>query len=534
MKRWNGWGEETTIYPLRPAAADYLATLVGAGTPSPDATYEQVIAAVPPSRLPAHPLISDDPAGRLRHARGQSLPDWISLRSGQIDRFPDGVAYPASDEEVRTLLAFARQTGTHLIPYGGGSSVAGHINPLPGDTPVLTVDLARLNSLLSLDETSHLATLAAGVFGPHLEAQLQANGYTLGHFPQSFEFSSLGGWIATRSSGQQSYYYGRIENLFAAGRLETLDGSWELPPLPASAAGPDLRQIILGSEGRLGIITQATVRIRPLPERESFQAIVFRDWPAGVAAVRSMAQADVGVSLMRLSNALETETTLALAGHEELITMVKRGLSGLGYGDGRCLFLFGLTGPRKATDFARRQTAAIARDFGGLPVGTMIGRQWQKSRFLNPYLRNTAWEAGYAIDTLETAVPWSAVEPTTVAILSALQSGLSDQDERVLAFAHLSHVYRDGASIYVTYLYRRAADPQETLRRWQMLKAAGSQAIVAHGGTISHQHGVGLDHAPYLPAEKGEVGMRLLASIQHELDPAGLLNPGKLFKNQGP
>jgi len=529
MKRWNGWGDERITYPLPESAARYLAAQLGAGTPIPDAAFEPVVAALPASRLPRHPLMITDPADRLRHARGQSLPDWIALRSGQIGLFPDGVAYPASDEEVRTLITYARQTGTRLIPYGGGTSVVGHVNPLPGDTPVLTLDLSRLNRLIHLDETSHLATFQAGVCGPDLEAQLRARGYTLGHYPQSFEFSTLGGWIATRSSGQQSYHYGRIEHLFAGGHVETLGGAWELPSFPASAAGPDLRHLLLGSEGRLGVITQATVRIRPLPESEGFYAIFFRDWEAGVSAVRTIVQAGVPVSMLRLSDAQETVTTLALAGRDRLVAWADRGLRWLGYADERCLLIFGVTGDRQTTDRARHQVTAIARSYGGLPAGAMIGKMWRQSRFLTPYLRNTLWEQGYALDTLETALPWSRVMPAAAAIKAVIRSGLTELGERVLVFAHLSHVYPDGASLYVTCLFRRTADPNETLRRWQLLKSAASQSIVAHSGTISHQHGVGLDHTPYLAAEKGPVGMRVLESVRQTLDPAGLLNPGKLI-----
>jgi alkyldihydroxyacetonephosphate synthase len=530
MKRWNGWGEETTTYPLPDSAAHYLATLVGEGSSLEDASFAETVTSVPQSRLPAHSLITTDPVERLRHARGQSLPDWIALRSGRIGAFPDGVAYPTSDEEVRALLDFAYRTGTRLIPYGGGSSVVGHINPIPGDAANLTLDLTRLNHLLELDEVSHLATFESGVRGPDLESQLRARGYTLGHYPQSFEFSTLGGWIATRSSGQQSYHYGRIEELFAGGHVETPIGPLDLPPLPASAAGPDLRQMVLGSEGRLGVITRATVRVRSLPESESFHAIFFRDWESGVAAVREMAQAGVAVSMLRLSDALETETTLKLAGHERLVTWADRGLRLAGYGPERCLLLFGVTGERAAAAFALREATDVAHAHGGFPVGAAIGKRWQKTRFLTPYLRNTLWERGYALDTLETAVPWSAVLSAAATIKAVVHSGLADVGERVLVFAHLSHVYADGASIYVTYLYRRAADPDETLRRWHRLKSAASQVVVAHGGTISHQHGVGLDHAPYLAAEKGEVGIKLLKSAQQTLDPAGLLNPGKLMK----
>jgi alkyldihydroxyacetonephosphate synthase len=430
---------------------------------------------------------------------------------------------------VRTFFADARRLNLRVIPYGGGTSVVGHINPLRGDEPVLTLDLSRLNHLLDLDATSQLATFEAGVAGPDLESQLRTRGYTLGHYPQSFELSTLGGWIATRSSGQQSYHYGRIEALFAGGHIETPVGVLDLPALPASAAGPDIRQMILGSEGRLGIITRAMVRIRPLPEAESFHAIFFHDWESGVAAVRDIVQADVDVSMLRFNDAQETETTLALAGKERLVAWADRGLRWLRYGNARCLLIFGVTGERGNAQRAKSQAVSIARARGGLYTSTMIGSLWRKSRFLTPYLRNTLWEHGYALDTVETAVPWSRVMPLASAVKSAIRDGLGEMGERVLVFAHLSHVYRDGASVYTTFLFRRALDPGETLHRWQILKTAASRTIVAHGGTISHQHGVGLDHAPYLSAEKGAVGMTMLESARRALDPDGMLNPRKLL-----
>ncbi len=530
MRRWNGWGDEATTYPLPASAAVYLSGLVGAGPRLEDADWETALSTVPASRLRAHPLASVEPGDRLRHARGQSLPDWVALRAGQPGACPDGVAYPSTAAEVRTLLDYARQTGTRLIPYGGGSSVVGHINPRPQDAPVLTVDLSRLNQLLDLDEVSRLATLEAGANGPEIEAQLGARGYTLGHFPQSYELSTLGGWIATRSSGQQSYYYGRIEALFAGGQVETLAGPLDLPPHPASAAGPDLRHLILGSEGRLGLITRAIVRVRPRPEVDSFHGVFFRDWRSGADAVRVLAQAGVRVSMLRLSDAQETETTLRLAGHERLVAWAERGLRLAGFGPERCLLLFGVTGDRAAASFAHSQTTEVCRAHGGLVVGTAIGNRWRKTRFLSPYLRNTLWEAGYALDTLETAVPWARVLPLAAALTAGLRGGLTDLGEQVLAFAHLSHVYADGASLYVTYLFRRAPDPAETLRRWQTLKTGASRTLVAHGGTISHQHGVGVDHAPYLAAEKGSLGLQALAAARQSLDPDGLLNPGKLLE----
>jgi alkyldihydroxyacetonephosphate synthase len=529
MRRWNGWGDVNTSYPFPPSAACYLADMIGAGEVIPDASLDSILARVPASQLPIHPLVSQEARERLLHARGQSLPDWVALRHGNINHFPDGVAYPVDEEQVRSLLAYARDVGARLIPYGGGTSVVGHINPLDGDAPTLTVDLSHQDQLLDLDETSHLATFGAGAAGPQLEAQLNQRGYTLGHFPQSFELSTLGGWIATRSSGQQSYYYGRIEDLFAGGHIETPRGPLEMPPLPASAAGPDLRQIILGSEGRLGVITRASVRIQPKPQMEAFYGVFFHDWESGVAAVRQIVQAGVPISMARLSNPRETDTTLKLSGKDNLVTWAIRGLSLLAYDQARCLLIYGVTGDEALTRLARRHANAIARSHGGLFTGGTIGRTWRNSRFLTPYLRNVLWEAGYAVDTLETAIPWSRVVETERLVQQAMHTALTPTGERAFIFAHLSHVYTDGASIYITYIFRRSPDPDQTLERWRAMKVAASHEILTQGGTISHQHGVGLDHAPYLEAEKGALGMDVIRDIAHTLDPDGLMNPGKLI-----
>ena len=529
MRRWNGWGDDSTETPLHITAKKYLQYLLGDASPAPDASYTQVLASIPASGLPEHALVTTSPEERLRHSRGQSLPDWIAMRSGKIEAFTDGVAYPHTNEDIRALFEYAREVGARLIPYGGGTSVVGHINPLPAYSPNLTVDLSEMNQLIDLDETSQLATFQAGITGPDLESELRKHGYTLGHFPQSFELSTLGGWIATRSSGQQSYHYGRIEDLFAGGHIESPQGPLDLPNFPASAAGPDLRQMILGSEGRFGILTLASLRIQAIPQDEAFYGIFFKDWFSGVAAVRTIVQAGIPVSMLRLSDPRETEITLILSGKDNLVQLAHSGLKLLGFGAGRCLLILALTGNSGANRLAREDGVETIRSFGGLYTGKMIGDIWQKNRFLTPYLRNTLWEHGYALDTLETAVPWSAVLPTASAIRQSLEEGLSKEGDPLLVFSHLSHVYTDGASIYTTYLYRRSRDPEETLHHWQILKAAASQAIIKHGGTISHQHGVGTDHLPYLSAEKGKLGMKILEETGQSLDPEGMLNPGKLL-----
>jgi alkyldihydroxyacetonephosphate synthase len=274
-----------------------------------------------------------------------------------------------------------------------------------------------------------------------------------------------------------------------------------------------------------------------LPEHESFHAIFFPDWEQGYTAVREIAQARIPASMLRLSDSVETATTLILAGHERLVGLAEQALRAVGLDEGKCLLLFGVTGGRKLAKQARGDLIDIAKAHGGRHIGTYMGSKWRESRFLSPYLRNSLWELGYAVDTLETALPWSKIPETVATIQRNIRTGLEESGERVHVFSHLSHVYPHGASFYVTYLFRvpidrsrlGACDHDETLRRWQILKRSASQAIVAAGGTISHQHGVGVDHRPYLPAEKGALGIKMLEAIRASCDPQGMMNPGKLL-----
>lgn len=528
MRRWNGWGDDRTEYPLPVSAADYLEGCLGGGDTAPDVSLESALSSVPDSQLPGTSLVITDALERLTHARGQSLPDYVALKTGKIGRFPDGVVYPTSDQDLREVMQVARDCQAVLIPFGGGTSVVGHINPGQYPNPVVCVDLSRMDQVLSIDQTSRLASIQAGASGPAIERQLSQHGYTLGHYPQSFEFSTLGGWIATRSSGQQSYYYGRIEDMFAGGHVETPAGPIDLPTLPASAAGPDLRHLILGSEGRAGFITQAVLRVRPVPQSEKFYGAFFHEWQDGIHAVRRIAQERIPVSMARLSNSQETETTLILAGKSRTIQWAERGLDILGYGSGRCLLIYGITGSEEDCRFTSDRVGEVIRVNKGLYTGTTAGRAWKKSRFLSPYLRNSLWAAGYAIDTLETALPWMSIPSAADKIVQAIRDCQESPSERVLVLCHLSHIYEDGASIYITYLFRRMPDPAQTLELWQAMKSAASRAILSYGGTISHQHGVGSDHRAYLAAEKGPLGIELLRKLCQTCDPDGIMNPGKL------
>jgi alkyldihydroxyacetonephosphate synthase len=527
MRRWNGWGDDAIAYPLPLNALHYLEQKVGIAQKQNNAVLSEILQRVPASRLRNHPLISIEAHDRLTHSRGQSFSDWLELRTGRIDTYSDGVAFPMSDEHVADLINFAGKTGCQIIPYGGGTSVVGHIDVLKDQGPALTIDMSRMNRLIDLDERSLLAAFNAGVTGPDLEARLRAHGYTLGHFPQSFEYSTLGGWVATRSSGQQSLRYGRIEKLFAGGRVVTPEGVLELAPFPASAAGPDLREIVLGSEGRLGIITEACIRISLIPEKEEFHAVFFPDFQHGMDAIRQILANGLQCNMLRLSTAAETVTTLNLAGHEKLIGALERLLAVRGLGEGKCMLVVGFSGKGNLVNINRSETLKITAKYGGVHIGKTFGEQWHKNRFKTPYLRNTLWELGFGIDTLETAIDWGKTTQMVDNIEAALYSAMAAFNEKVHVFTHLSHVYTHGSSVYTTYLFRLADSPEETLSRWKAMKAAASQAIISLGGTISHQHGVGIDHKPYLPAEKGPLGMKAISTLYEQFDPKGIMNPGK-------
>lgn len=529
MRRWNGWGDDSTNYHIPASAARFLYQKIGKGLSPEDASLKEVLSKVPKPRRSKHPLINTEPMPRVLHARGQSFPNWVNLRSGQINSFPDGVAFPTSEGEVAELLQYAAKKGFRVIPYGGGTSVVGHIDPVKSMAPVVTIDMSRMNRLIDLNEENLLATFGAGVRGPDLEAQLRARGFTLGHFPQSFEYSTLGGWIATRSSGQQSLRYGRIEKLFAGGRLETPQGELVLPLFPASAAGPDIREMVLGSEGRLGILTHATVRISRIPEREDFHAVFFPNFQHGIKAVEEILATGLSLCMLRLSTASETTTTLALAGHENLIRALERLLAMRGLGEEKCMLLMGFSGQSQLVRTNRNEALNITGKWDGTHIGKTFGTQWHKNRFRTPYLRNTLWEKGYGIDTLETATSWENTGTMIEQIEGALQGAMAKIGERIHIFTHLSHVYPNGSSVYTSILFKLAQDPDENLSRWQRMKSAASQAIVSNGGTISHQHGVGIDHLPYLQSEKSTLGMNAIRSICKQFDPEGIMNPGKLF-----
>lgn len=530
MRRWNGWGDTHNSEPLKPEALAFLREAIGPATPPTDASWDQALAQVAqqPSRLPLHPQIDASAEARLRASFGQSAWDWLRLRFGVLGRVTDGVAFPETTQDVRDLLSWAKQHGVHVLPCGGSTSVAGHLTPV-GDKPVLTLNLTRMMRLVALDPVSQIATFEAGVAGPDLESQLRAQGFTLGHFPQSFELSTLGGWIVTRSSGQQSARYGRIEAMFAGGTLVTPDATVMLPTFPASAAGPDLREWIMGSEGRFGVLTEAKVRVTRLPEQEDFIGVFFPSWELAQKAVRELGQARLGLSMLRLSNPVETFTTLKMAGHANAIGWLERYLALRGVRQNKCLMMMGLTGSRAHVSAMKRLAFDIIRANRGVSTGTVLGQKWAAKRFQNVYLRNSLWEAGYAVDTMETACDWPRVTAMMNAMEEAGRQAMAAHGEKTHCYTHLSHVYPQGSSVYSTFVYRIGSDYDSALARWQALKTSIGDAIAAHGGTITHQHGVGKDHAPWFLREKGPASVAAIGAVMHEWDEQGVMAPGNLL-----
>jgi alkyldihydroxyacetonephosphate synthase len=455
-------------------------------------------------------VLTDDATRRLR-TRGKSTPDLLRQRAGDLSDAPDAVVRPGSHEEVAAVLEYAVQHHLAVVPFGGGTSVTGGlVARREGYSGLVSLDLIRMKRLIGLDQDSMTAVLEPGLRGPEAEALLAAEGLTLGHYPQSFEFATIGGFAATRSSGQSSAGYGRFDALVVGLRVATPRGELRLGSAPANAAGPDLRQLILGSEGAFGVITEVTVRVRRLPAERIYEGWSWPSFTAGADAMRALAQAGLLPTVLRLSD--ETETAINLA-HPTGIG---------GETTGGCLMITGYEGEPGANAAKRAAVTALLESLGGTCVGTDAGDSWAGGRFNAPYLRDSLLDAGVLVETLETATWWSNRAALYARVKGALEDALG---EGALVLCHISHVYETGCSLYFTVAAKGTDDP---LEQWLKAKANACDAIVASGATITHHHPVGTDHKPWLTAEIGELGASVLRAVKADLDPTGVLNPGVL------
>lgn len=530
-RRIDGWGFEDEDFPAPAPLLALLRERLGEASPLSRADLSRYRAPAPRGVPELFAETSTADLDRLRHARGRGLTDLVRIRTGTVPAVPDAVVRPVNEAEVEAVLQASSAAGLRVIPWGGGTSVTGGVNAMPGGQPIVSLDLERLAGLSELDAQSRLATFGAGTTGPDVERALGAQGLTLGHYPQSFELSTLGGWIATRASGQESLGYGGIENLVAGLALVAPAGRLMLPAFPSSAAGPDLRQLVLGSEGRLGVVTRATVRVRPKPERLVVTGMVVPSWEEGLDASREIVQRRIPLDLLRLSDANETEVALSLGLRKDrpLDRVLRRLLSFRGVTERSCMVLVGARGDELEVDGALGEASDVLRDRNAVSLGASPGRRWAADRFRHPYLRDSLLDAGYATDTLETAAPWASLDALSRAAADAIEKALAEDDERVLVLCHVSHLYPDGASSYFTFFFRCPRDPDEATARWASIKRKATEAIVSGGGTLSHHHGIGSWHAPWYEREVGCDGLRLLESAAAVLDPRATLNPQVLF-----
>lgn len=457
-------------------------------------------------------VLTDDETRRLR-TRGKSTPDLLKARCGDLEDAPDVVVRPSTHDEVSAVLAFAVEQHLAVVPFGGGTSVTGGLVARRGGyAGCLSLDLIRMKSLVTVDHESMTATLEPGLRGPEAEALLAAEGLTLGHYPQSFEYATIGGFAATRSSGQSSAGYGRFDSLVVGLRVATPRGDWRLGCAPANAAGPDLRQLILGSEGAFGVITEVTVRVRPLPVEKVYEGWRWASFAAGAEAMRTLSQTGLLPTVIRLSD--EAETAINLADPDAVG----------GAGDPGCLMIAGFEGTVEAVAARRTAVTSVLEGLGGTCVGTDPGEAWVHGRFHAPYLRDSLLDLGVLVETLETATWWSSREALYNAVKASLEASLGPG---TIVLCHISHVYETGCSLYFTVAAAGAGAGD--LDRWLTAKAAACDVISVAGATITHHHAVGTDHVPWLTAEIGELGVSVLRAVKADLDPTGILNPGVLI-----
>ena len=445
------------------------------------------------------------------------------------------IVRPANQDEVSATVQAALRADAVIIPFGGGSSISGSLEaPTDESRPVISVDLERLDQVLDIDAGSRLARVQAGVFGPHLEEQLAARGYTFGHFPDSFPHSTLGGWIATRSSGMQSDRYGDIADMVKGLRVVTPAGLLVTRPVPAASNGPSVRQMVLGSEGRLGIITEATVHVRRIPERRTILGYLFPTWADGLEAMRDLAGSEHSASVTRVSDANETQFSFAMRAnpkrvdHLQSVALQNYLRRRRGWDPGQmCLSFIGYEGSERHVTAQRHAVGRLVKRHGGLCIGSGPGVLYDQKKFDIPYIRDFLLDRGAPGDVSETATTWSNLMPLYAAVTAAANRAFAELNTQGYVMCHLSHSYHAGACLYFTFAFRARTD-DSMLAEYEVVKSAIQQAFVDNGATLSHHHAVGTEHAQWLLEDISAPGVAMLGALFDGFDPGRHLNPGKI------
>ncbi|EAR25460.1 hypothetical protein A20C1_04316 [marine actinobacterium PHSC20C1] len=551
--KWWGWGNEGVGFHHedKPGFAPFVEYAVGldlgsatrAGEPSFDeldvpkskatAAFTKQLAAI----VGADNVTRDDMV-RVIHTYGKGLRDLVRIRSNAIKRSPDVVVYPADEAEVQAIVDAAVAANSVIIPFGGGSNIAGSLEPMPAEKRVvISLDLGRLRKVVAIDKDAGLARIQAGAQGPDLEEQLNAQGWTIGHFPDSFTHSTVGGWVATRSSGMQSDKYGDIADITRGLRMVRPGGVLVLRPLPSTSSGPSVREMILGSEGRLGVITEVTVQVHRIPAKRDVYAYFFRNWKSGIAAMQAIAESDAAPSITRISDAKETGFSLATSKTRTGIskfsaeTALPKIMKSKGWNlDDICLSFIGFEG---SVSHAKRQKALVDKivaKHGGMGVGKGPGILYDQKKFDTPYLRDFLLDMGAAGDVSETATPWSSVVKLHSAAHKAAQDAYDSLGTKGWIMSHMSHSYHSGACLYFTFAFTFGDDP---LGEYDTVKRAIQQSFVDNDGTISHHHGVGVEHSPWLEQDISSEGLKLVRGLLGAADPQSNFNPGKITPAEG-
>jgi alkyldihydroxyacetonephosphate synthase len=519
-----GWADEALSHEQVREAAGGLAQHLGFGDLEPERPVPLAAIELPASRLPTPPgtlaeICTDAHDERVRHAYGRAYRDVVRGFRGRIDHPPDVVARPRDEAGVEAVLAWAGDVGAAVIPFGGGTSVVGGVEARVGDgfAGVVTLSLAQLDRVLELDAVSGAARIQAGVLGPQLEAQLAPHGLTLRHFPQSFQFSTLGGWIATRAGGHFATVETHIDDLVESVRAVTPVGTWESRRLPGSGAGPSPDRLLLGAEGTLGVITEAWVRVRPKPTERAGRAVRFPDFAAGASAMRSIVQAGLAPSNCRLVDAREAALTFAGDGSAALLVLGFEAAAG-----GRVV--------------EERMAAALALCAGGggaweeQAEGARGGASgaWREAFLRAPYVRDVFVAMGVLSETFETAITWERFDRFVEDVKAAARAAVREVcGVDGIVTCRVTHAYPDGAAPYFTVL--APARRGEEVQQWDAIKRAAADAVLAGGGTITHHHAVGRDHRPWYDRQRPAPFAAALRGAKDAVDPAGLLNPGVLI-----
>jgi alkyldihydroxyacetonephosphate synthase len=547
--KWWGWGDENVAFTHvdKPELGPFLERVLGLDvnrTPEPPVAFTDLDLAEPslPDDLRAEleaavgaDRVSTDALDRVVHARGKSLRDLVRHRTGEIGRVPDVVVRPGDEDAVVGVVRAALEADAVVIAFGGGTNISGSLE-VPADEArtVISVDLARMDRVLAIDEEARLARVQPGVFGPALEEQLSARGWTAGHFPDSFTHSTLGGWIATRSSGMQSDKYGDIADLTRAVRVVTPAGTLVSRPVPHTSTGPSVREMVLGSEGRLGIITEATIHVHRVPERRLILGYLFPDWPRALAAMQEIAASDVAPSVTRVSDAYETRFSFATKkGSSKVDELKSKALATFlerrrDYDlEQMCLSFIGYEGSKWRVAAQRRLVGRIVARHGGLGIGSGPGELYDQKKFDTPYIRDFLLDRGALADVSETSAPWSALPALYDNVRTAARGAFDEVGVQGYIMCHLSHSYHAGACLYFTFGFVPVAG-QEHIEQYDVVKSAIQQAFVDSGGTLSHHHAVGTEHARWLEEDISAPGVAMLRALFDGIDPGANLNPGKI------